>query len=261
MAIATATAIGLGITAAAGAAQAISGASRARKAKKALENYKRQDLKNEASGLRVSTLGAEMKTLAAQRQASGTIQALRGGGVRGLVGGAGTLAAGQQQVQQQISADLDRQQTNIQQIQLQEQQNIRGMQEKREGQDIQGLGAEMAAGRAQVMQGITSVAGAAAGAAQAIPDAKPVIEGAAAKQLSGSNFLAGAGAYDTFGADIAQQSQATLHGASQTLTGNNFSQFAGGSTPSLSGTTGLGNTQGQFALGLNPNYKNVLSGN
>ena len=130
------------------------------------------------------------------------------------------------------------------------------MQEKRENQDIQGLGSEMAAGRAQVMQGITSVAGAAAGAAQAIPDAKPVIEGAGAKQLAGTNLLAGAGAYDTFGKDIVNQSQASLHSASQSLGGGGFGKFTGGSTPSLSTT----NTQGQFGLGINPNYKNALSG-
>lgn len=256
MAIATATAIGLGISAAGAAAQAISGASRARKAKKALENYKRQDLKNAASGLRVSTLGAEMKTLAAQRQAKGTIEALRGGGVRGLVGGAANLAAGQQQVQQQISADLDRQQTNIQQMQMQEEQNIRSMQERRENQDIQGLGAEMAAGRAQVQQGITGLAGAAAGAAQAIPDAAPTIQGAGAKQLAGTNFLAGAGATNVIGSDIAKQSQATLQQASQSLTGGSgFSQFQ---QPM---STGLSTGQSYSGFGVNPNYKNALSGN
>ena len=257
MAIATGTAIALGVSAAASAATAISGASRARKAKKALENYKRQELKNVASGLRVSTLGAEMQTLAAQRQASGTIQALRSGGVRGLVGGAGQLQAGQQQLQQRISADLDRQQTNIQQIQMQEEQNIRGMQERRESQDIQGLGAEMAAGRAQTMEGITGLAGAAAGAAQAIPDAKPVIEGAAAKQLAGTNFLAQGGNYDVFGADLAKQSQVSLHSASQSLTGKGgFNQFQQPMNTSLN--TG----QSYSGFGVNPNYRNALtSGN
>ena len=60
MAIATGTAIALGVSAAAGAANAISGASRARKAKQAIDNFQRQDLRNEADDLRVSTLGAEL---------------------------------------------------------------------------------------------------------------------------------------------------------------------------------------------------------
>ncbi len=256
MAIATATAIGLGISAAGAAANAISGASRARKAKKALENYKRQELTNVAKDLRVSTLGAEMQTLAAQRQASSTIDALRKGGVRGMLGGAKDLQAGQQQVQQQISADLDRQQMGIQQMQMQEEQNIRSMQEKRESQDIAGLGAEMAAGRAQVQEGITGLAGAAAGAAQAIPDKAPTIQGAGAKQLAGTNFLAGAGAYDTFGKDIVKQSQGALHSASQSLTGGSgFGQFTGGSAPTLN--TGQSSYSG---FGVNPNFKNALSG-
>lgn len=253
MAIATATAIGLGISAAGAAAQAISGASRARKAKKALENYKRQDLKNAASGLRVSTLGAEMKTLAAQRQAKGTIEALRGGGVRGLVGGAANLAAGQQQVQQQISADLDRQQMNIQQMQMQEEQNIRGMQERRENQDIQGLGAEMAAGRAQVQQGITGLAGAAAGAAQAMPDKAPTIQGAGAKKLAGTNFLAQAGITDVNPSNIAKQSQASL--TNSMSSGSGFGQFQQPMNTSFN--TG----QSYSGFGVNPNYKNALSGN
>lgn len=256
MAIATGTAIALGVSAAASAATAISGASRAAKAKKALENYKRQELKNVAKDLRVSTLGAEMQTLAAQRQAASTIGALRSGGVRGVVGGAKNLQAGQQQLQQNISADLDRQQANIQQMQVREEQNIRGMQEQRENQDIQGLGAEMAAGRAQTMEGITGLVGAAAGAAQAIPDAKPVIEGAGAKRLAGTNFLAQAGAYDTFGSDIAKVSQADLLNASQSLTGNTFSQFQ---QPM---NTSFNTSQSYSGFGVNPNYRNALtSGN
>jgi len=51
MAIATGTAIALGVSAATGAANAISGAGRARRAKKAIENFERQELRNEADDL------------------------------------------------------------------------------------------------------------------------------------------------------------------------------------------------------------------
>lgn len=259
MAIATGTAlaIGAGVSAAAGAAQAISGASRAAKAKKALENYKRQELKNVAKDLRVSTLGAEMQTLAAQRQAASTIGALRSGGVRGVVGGAKDLQAGQQQLQQRISADLDRQQTNIQQMQMQEEQNIRSMQEQREAGEIAGLGQELAQGREATMAGIAGVAGSVTGALGAMPDAAPTIQGAAGKQLAGTNFLAQAGQYGTFGADLAKQSQSALHSASQSLTGGGgFGQFQQPMNTSLN--TG----QSYSGFGVNPNYRNALtSGN
>ncbi len=259
MAIATATAlaIGAGVSAAAGAAQAISGASRARKAKKALENYKRQELKNVAKDLRVSTLGAEMQTLAAQRQAKDTVRALGMGGVRGVVGGAKDLQAGQQQVQQSISADLDRQQTNIQQIQMKEEQNIRGMQEKREEGEIAGLGQELAEGREATMAGIAGVAGSVTGALGALPDAKPLIEGAGAKKLAQTKFLSQAGQAGTLGSDIAKQSQATLHSASQSLTGNSFNQFANSPMPiSPNFQAGFTGTPG---LGVDPKYKNALT--
>jgi hypothetical protein len=195
MAVATATAIAIGVTAAAGAAQAVQGAKRAKEAKKALENFQRQELQNVAKDLRVSTLGAEMQTLSATRQAESTVQALRSGGVRGIVGGAGQVGAQQAQVQQQISADLDRQEAARQQAIAQEESNIRGMKEKRESTEIAGLGQEMAAGREQMWTGIQGVASSAAALGQAIPDAAPKIEGAGTaalqKQAAGSQFFAG----------------------------------------------------------------------
>lgn len=147
-------AIGLGVSAAGSIGQMISGASRASKAKKALENYQRQELKNVTEGLRVSTLGAEMKTEEAQRRFATTVEALQSGGVRGLVGGLGVAEQAQQQQQQQIAADLDRQQTQIETMRAQDEAAIRGMQETREGQEIAGLGQEVAAGRQLVNSGI-----------------------------------------------------------------------------------------------------------
>lgn len=157
MAIATATAIALGVSAAASTAQAVSGASRASKAKKALENFQRQELKNVTEGMRVSTLGAEMQTQEAQRRFATGVEALRSGGVRGLVGGLGVMEQQQQQLQQQISADLDQQQQQIEQAKAQDEANIRLMTEQRESSQIAGLGAEMAAGRQQLNAGLTGL--------------------------------------------------------------------------------------------------------
>ena len=136
----------------------ISGASRANKAKKALENYQRQELKNVTEGLRVSTLGAEMQTQEAQRRFATTVDALQSGGVRGLVGGLGAAEQQQQQVQQQIGANLDQQQAQIERMRAQDEARIQGMQEAREQQDIAGMGAELAAGRQAVQSGIGGLA-------------------------------------------------------------------------------------------------------
>lgn len=150
-------AIGLGVSAAGSIGQMISGASRARKAKKALENYQRQELKNVTEGLRVSTLGAEMQTQEAQRRFATTVDALQSGGVRGLVGGLGAAEQQQQQVQQQIGANLDQQQAQIERMRAQDEARIQGMQEAREQQDIAGMGAELASGRQTMNAGLTGL--------------------------------------------------------------------------------------------------------
>lgn len=147
-------AIGLGISAIGSISQMISGASRTSKAKRALENYQRQELRNVTEGMRVSTLGAELQTQEAQRRFSTSVDALRSGGVRGLVGGLGRQEQLQQVQQQRISSDLDRQQVAIEQMRAQDERNIRAMQEQRESEEIQGLGSEIAAGRQLTQSGI-----------------------------------------------------------------------------------------------------------
>jgi len=164
MAIATGTAIALGISAAASAGQAIAGEVRRSKAKKALEDFQRQELKNVAKGLRVSTLGAELQTQEAQRRFATSVEALRSGGVRGLVGGLGQQEQLQQQQQAQISADLDRQQMAIEQMIVQDEAEIRELREIRESGEIAGIGDEMAFGRQQTQQGLQGVASTAASA-------------------------------------------------------------------------------------------------
>ena len=236
LATATALAIGLGVSAAAGAAQAVSGASRAKKAKKALENFQRQDLENVAKDLRISTLGAEMQTASATRQAESSIQALRTGGVRGIVGGAAQVGAQQAQVQQSISADLDQQEVARQQAIAQEEANIRGMQEKREGTEIAGLGQEMQAGQQQMWTGIQGVAGAAVGLSGAMPDAKPVIEGAGTaslqNQASGAGFFAGSspGAQSLMPGNY-QNNLPSLTANQTNLMGSQYGNFGGLSAP------------------------------
>jgi len=263
MAVATGTALAIaaGVSAAAGAAQAVSGAKRAKRAKEALENFQRQELTNVAKDLRISTLGAEMQTLAATRQAESTVQALRSGGVRGIVGGAAQVGAQSQAQQQQIAADLDRQEVARQQAIAQEEANIRTMREQRESTEIAGLGQEMAAGREQMWTGIQGVAASAAAMTQGLPDAKPKIEGAGTaalkKQAAGAQFMAGlnpetrAMAEGNFMQGLGQgtQFQPIASGMGQ---GSSFSP-----TPS----SVLSSTPQYGGFGVNPNYVNPLTGN
>jgi len=188
MAIATSTAIiaGAALTAAGSAGNMIKGAKRAKDAQKALNNFKRQELKNVTEGMRVSTLGAELQTQEAQRRFATSVDALRSGGVRGLVGGLGQQEQLQQIEQQKIGAGLDQQQFTINEMAAKDDQKIREMQEQRESAAIAGLGSEIAAGKAQQQQGIAGIAeagmsvlsaginGQLGGAAAAVPGAEAI---------------------------------------------------------------------------------------
>ena len=155
-----AMAIGAGISALGGLTKSIMGAKRAADARRALEQYQRQDLKNITEGMRVSTLGAELQTQEAQRRFATSVEALRAGGIRGVVGGLGQQEQNQQLLQQNISADLDKQQQQIEALRAEDEARIRAMQEQRETSEISGLGTEMALGREQVASGIGDVVGA-----------------------------------------------------------------------------------------------------
>jgi len=139
-----------------GLAQAFKGAKQAKQAREAKMELvnNRQDLKNITEGMRVSTLGAQLQTQEAQRRFATSVDALRSGGVRGLVGGLGQMEQQQQFQQQQISADLDKQQQQIDVMRAQDESRIRDMQESREEFKIGMLAGEEAAGRNRMLQGV-----------------------------------------------------------------------------------------------------------
>jgi len=164
-----ALATGLTIAAAVAGASAITkgamGIAQTAKANRALENFKRQDLRNITEGMRVSTLGAQLNTREAQRRFATSVDALRSGGVRGVVGGLGAQEQLMQNQQARISAELDRQQVMIDRMRAQDEARIRNMQEQRESFDQQMLYGQKAAGRQATMSAIGDLAGAASFAA------------------------------------------------------------------------------------------------
>jgi hypothetical protein len=159
-----------GISFAGGAFKTLMGGLQASKAKRAMDNFQRQKLKNVTEGMRVSTLGAQLQTQEAQRRFATSVDALRSGGVRGLVGGLNQADQQQAQVQRQISADLDRQQMAIEQMRAQDQAAIRGMQEERESFDYQMLAGQRAAGRQAIYSGVGDMVSAGAFAAMNMGD-------------------------------------------------------------------------------------------
>ncbi len=163
--------------------QALSGARQKKAASRALSGYKRQDLENVYDDVQVSTRGADMQQEQQARLQAGQIEALRGAGVRGLVGGLGRVEAGSQAVSQQIGADLDRQQKEIDRLRAQDETRIQRMQEAREQADLAGLSSQYNAGQQQMWQGIGGIAQSAmaglsapsqSNRTQATPQAQPI---------------------------------------------------------------------------------------
>jgi len=152
MGVASAVSGGLGVVN--GLSQMISGAKEKNQARNDLENYQRQQLENVQKDRTVSTLGSDLQREEAARLAATQVDALRGGGTRALVGGLGRVESGNQRVNQQIGADLDMQQKEIDAAIAQDDANIRAMQENREIGDIAALSSQYQSGKQDQNTGI-----------------------------------------------------------------------------------------------------------
>ena len=230
-------AIGIGAAAAGGIAQTISGISRTNKAKKALAGFQRQRLTNITEGMRVSTMGAELQTQEAQRRFATSVDALRSGGVRGLVGGLGQMEQQQQVGQQQIAADLDQQQQQIDMMRAEDEGRIRSMVENRESAAIAGLGAELQNARQTTNAGISGIAGAGLAAFTAGVPAGGLVDGAVdATGAAAKGFMSAGQAAEAVtstmnaGRDVLKAKNYTGSGYNQLDKSNMnaFSAFGGG---------------------------------
>jgi len=141
-----------------GIAKGIMGANQASKARKSIEAYQRQELQNTYDGVTVSTLGADLQREEMARANATGVEALRSAGTRGLVGGLGRLQQGTNLQSRQIGSDLDMQQKAIDMARAQDQVRVQRMQERREEQDLAGLGQQLAVGQQNLFSGIGDVA-------------------------------------------------------------------------------------------------------
>lgn len=151
--------IALGVGALSSIGQTIFGSSQARKARRAINNYQRQTLTNPYAGLQISRLGADLQTEQMARRGATTTKLLQGMGARGIFGGLANLEAQQQEGERQISADLDRQAKELEQMKAQGEFQRMSMQEQREQADLAGLGAQLSAGQQTMASGISGLTG------------------------------------------------------------------------------------------------------
>lgn len=160
--------ISAGVSVLGGAFQALTGAKQARDAERALNNLKVPEITNVTEGMQVSTLGADLQRQEAGRQFATGVDALRSGGIRGIVGGLGTLNAQQNLVDKQIGTDLDTQQRQIDQMRAQDEARRQAIFEQRHSQNVAALSSQISGGRQAVMQGVSgALQGVASGAQMA----------------------------------------------------------------------------------------------
>lgn len=160
-------AIGAGVGALGGITKMIGGAKRRKRAERALENLQRnrQEFRNIHEGRRISTRGSEFAREGIQGTQANTIDALRSGGVRGVVGGMQGVQNSANQYLQQEGAGLDQQQVALDRDMASDEARIQAMNEQRQMQDEAQAQAAINAGFQDQMGGIGDVAGSAFGAA------------------------------------------------------------------------------------------------
>jgi len=142
----------------AAASQAVAGAQQAKSAKNALNQLKVPETVNPYENAQVSTLGADLQREESARTSASNIEALQGAGARGLVGGVGRVQAQSNLENQQIAADLDKQQKDIQSQKAQADMSIMGIKEQRFAADKAGLSSQINQGNQQMWAGIGGVA-------------------------------------------------------------------------------------------------------
>ena len=176
-----------GMSVVGGAYNMIQGSKQRKDAKNALDNYKRQELKNVAEDLQVSTLGADRKREEQARLSANQIDALQGAGTRGIIGGLGRVEAGNQAVNADIAANLDEQQKQIDAMKAEDEARIRGIQENREISDVNALSSQYNAGNEAMQMGIGQTIGGAGAIANQFGKKDPITDTDVNKTTNTSN--------------------------------------------------------------------------
>lgn len=144
--------------AAGGIAKGVMGAIQAGKARKAIDNYQRQDLVNTQEGRSVSTKAQEYAQEQLAMSAATAMQGIQASGVRGVVGATSKIVGNAVDSAQKIGAEIDVAQTQLDKDIADDEVRIQGMQEEREKADLAGLGQQMAVGQQNMFSGIGDLA-------------------------------------------------------------------------------------------------------
>lgn len=128
-----------------------------KKAQRFIDDFEYSDLQNSFDGVAPSTLGAELQRDELARGLSTSVDALRSGGIRGVLGGLGRINMQNQYANRMVAADLDRQQKQIDFARAQDQSNIRAMEERRQAEELAGYGQMLNVGMQMKYGGIADI--------------------------------------------------------------------------------------------------------
>ena len=154
--MATGAAIASGVT---GLVQLGVGLSQEAKRRKAIRDFKRQDLTNPFKELTVSTLQSDQLTEANNVNFATSVDALQRGDSRTLLGGLPALNDSTLRLQQAISADLDQQDKRNKLLIARGEESIRAIKENRDNQNLLGLGQDLQNARQTVQSGLSNLLG------------------------------------------------------------------------------------------------------
>jgi hypothetical protein len=145
--------------AAGGIAKGVMGAIQAGKARKAIDNYVRQDLVNTQESRSISTMAQEYAQEQLAMSAATAMQGIQASGVRGVVGATPKIVASAVDSAQKVGAQIDEKQMQLDKEIAADEARIQGMQERREEADLAGLGQQLSVGQQNMFSGIGDVAG------------------------------------------------------------------------------------------------------
>lgn len=159
-----------GASAIMGGIQALSAGKQKKKIAREIANQKEAPLTNIADGMKVSTMGADLKKEGAMRLAATQTGALADGGSRTLLAGIGSVDNNLKNTYSDIAANLDEQQNNITNVRAQDEGRIQSVKEQRQQAKLSALSSQYAAaqdagaqGMGNIMQGVGMAGGALAG--------------------------------------------------------------------------------------------------
>lgn len=173
------------------------GEQQKKKAKAELNAYERQELNNSFENVGISTVGTDLMREEAQRTTANIVDALQGGGSRGLAL-LPAVQANTNQVNRQIQKDIDDQIIQREYAIAGEDSRIMGIKEQRDNQNIAALGSQYMAGEQNTWNGINGAIAAAGSLGGAIGSKSTSLPQTRETQTSLSGSITPQGRYDPF---------------------------------------------------------------